>query len=247
MELLWPTAAKTPTLGHDDAHAWAVSLELGENPAERYWSVLSEDERRRADEFRIESARRQFVITRGALRILLGQYLNVEPAGVGFSVEAIGKPRLANEYDATNVSFNVSHSGELALIAVTRGCDAGIDVERFRPVKHLEQLAKRYFHPREIETVLATPAAERNAAFLNCWTAKEAVLKAFGTGIAGCLDGFAVSFGESFAGWVDLSGLRKPGKPTECWLQRFEPAAGYPAAIAFLGARRNMGCFTFAL
>jgi 4'-phosphopantetheinyl transferase len=244
MPLLWPIASAPPSLGLEEAHVWAVSLDQERASEEPFVSVLSDDERLRADEFRFEAGRRQFVITRGTLRMLLAQYLGERPQDVTFSVEAIGKPKLAALHAATDVRFNVSHSGTLALIAITRGCDVGVDVERNRTVKQLEQLARRYFHAQEIEGVLATPADKRNEAFLQCWTAKEAVLKAYGTGIAGCLDGFAVPLGEPFEGWVDLSGLQNADRPNECWVQRLSPLDDYLAAIALLGAKRKVSCFT---
>jgi 4'-phosphopantetheinyl transferase len=245
MQLLWPTASTPPSLALEAAHVWAVSLDPQPQSEKPFFTVLCADERSRADEFRFEAGRRQFVVTRGALRMLLGQYLGERPQDVAFSVEAIGKPKLAAQHAATEVRFNVSHSGALALIAITHGCDVGVDVERNRTVKQLEQLARRYFHAQAIEGVLATPADKRNEAFLQYWTVKEAVLKAYGTGIAGCLDGFAVPLGESFGGWVDLSGLQKVDRPTECWVQRLSPLDDYSAAIALLGAKREVSCFTF--
>jgi 4'-phosphopantetheinyl transferase len=235
-----------PPLGAEDAHIWAVRLDGDPDRVTSSLEALSADERHRADEFRLERPRRQFVVTRSALRQLLGQYLNLPPTEIEFTFEAIAKPRLAQKHAPSGLRFNVTHSGDLALIAVTRGCDVGVDVERFRTVKQLEQLARRYFHPQEIEAVLQTPSAERNAAFLRCWTAKEAVLKAFGTGIAGCLDAFAVPLERTFAGWIDLSKLQTPGKAASCWLERLEPSDNDPAAIALVGAKRLVQCYAFA-
>jgi 4'-phosphopantetheinyl transferase len=235
-----------PPLGAENAHVWAVRLDGNADGAAPSLEALSADERQRADEFRLERPRRQFVITRRALRRLLAQYLVLPPAEVEFTFEAIAKPRLAKKHAMSELRFNVTHSGDLALVAVTRGCDMGVDVERFRTVKQLEQLARRYFHPQEIEAVLQTPREERNAAFLRCWTAKEAVLKAFGTGIAGCLDAFAVPLDSSFAGWIDLSKLQTSGKAASCWLERLKPNDDYPAAVAFVGAKRLVQCFAFA-
>ena len=235
-----------PKLAADEAHVWAVPLVESEPTEHELLAALSADEQARAKEFRFDVPRRQFIVTRGVLRILLGHYLDERPAEIAFGFEAVAKPRLANKYAASDLRFNVSHSGDLALIAVTLGSDVGIDVEQCRPVKQLDQLARRYFHPAEIEAVLATASDARNDAFMRCWTGKEAVLKAHGVGIAGSLDAFQVPLAESFEGWIDLSALPKVGNTSQCWLQRLVPRDDYVAAIALLGGQRRVVCQTFS-
>jgi 4'-phosphopantetheinyl transferase len=247
MELSWPTAKVPPRLGVDEAHVWAVPFDGSAGGDGALLSVLSDEEQQRADEFRLERPRQQFVCTRGALRVLLGHYLGERPEDVSFSFEAIAKPRLAEKHAASNLRFNVSHSGDLGLIAITSGCDIGVDVEHRRPVKNLEQLAQRYFHPAEIEAVTTTAIDDRNDAFFRCWTAKEAVLKAYGTGIAGALDAFEVPLAPSFAGWIDLSGLNQKEKASSCWLGRLTLDNDYIAAVALVGCHRQVTCFTFTL
>lgn len=247
MELSWPTAKVPPKLGDNEAHVWAVPFDGSAVREVALLAVLSDEERQRADEFRLERPRQQFVCTRGALRILLGHYLNAPPQEVPFSFEAIAKPRLAEKYATTNIRFNVSHSGDLGLIAITSRCDIGIDVEHRRPVKNLEQLADRYFHPAEIEAITTTTINDRNDAFFRCWTAKEAVLKAYGTGIAGALDAFEVPLEASFAGWVDLSGLKQKDKASSCWVERLAPNHDFLAAIALVGCQRQTACYTFPM
>ncbi len=246
MQLLWPNATMPPVLTADEAHVWAVSLVDSELSANECLAVLSTDERARADEFRLDEPRRQFIVTRGVLRTLLGRYLGERPEDISFSFEAVAKLRLANKYAASKLRFNVSHSGDLALIAVNLGCDVGIDVERCRPVNQLEQLARRSFHPDEISELLATESETRNDVFLRCWTAKEAVLKAYGAGIAGSLDDFHVPVAESFEGGIDLTGLKQADNRSQCWLKRLVPCDGYVAAIALLSGCRRVVCLTFA-
>jgi len=246
MQLLWPKATIPPRLAADEAHVWAVPLVESEPSEHELLAALSLDEQARAKEFRFDVPRRQFIVTRGVLRILLGHYLGERPEEIAFAFEAVAKPRLANKYAASDLRFNVSHSGDLALIAATLGSDVGIDVEHCRPVKQLEQLAKRHFHSAEIAGVLATPSGARDAAFMRCWTGKEAVLKAFGVGIAGSLDAFQVPLAESFEGWIDLTALPKVGNASQCWLQRLVPCDDYVAAIALLGDERRVVCRTFS-
>lgn len=247
MELSWPIAKVPPKLAVDEAHIWAVPFDGSTASRDALFAVLSDEERQRADEFRLERPRQQFVCTRGALRILLGHYLDVPPQGVLFSFEAIAKPRLAESHAGSNLRFNISHSGDLGLIAITSGCDVGIDVEYRRPVKNLEQLAERYFHSAEIEEITTTIINDRNDAFFRCWTAKEAVLKAYGTGIAGALDVFEVPLEASFAGWIDLSGLKQKDKASNCWVERHAPSDDYIAAVALVGCKRQVACYTFSM
>ena len=102
----------------------------------------------------------------------------------------------------------------------------------------MEQIAQRFFHPAEADAVLATARRRANDAFLRCWTAKEAVLKAYGTGIAASLDAFQVPLAESYEGWVDLSALPSSNRDSRCWLQRLSPCNDYVAAAAFMGSER---------
>lgn len=247
MQIYWPSTLTPPGLAPGEAHVWAVPLGVGESVRRAAFEALTEDERIRANEFRIEDARTRFVVTRGTLRILLGRYLERRPDEITFTVETYTKPCLALPNSAaTDVRFNVSHSGELALIAVTTGCEVGVDVEQLRPVKQMDEIAVRYFHRLEIDALQATKKKERSAAFFRCWTAKEALLKAVGSGISAALDAFEVPLGEAFEGWIDLSRIRKGEGHSQCWLERLEPAPKYIAAIAFVGSHRSVRTFSFS-
>jgi 4'-phosphopantetheinyl transferase len=247
MQLDWPTATDPPKLSPGEAHVWAVPLLPGEATSQDLLATLASEERARADEFRFERPRRQFIITRSALRVLLGHYLAEPPKDIRFTFEGMGKPRLPAKYAAADLRFNVSHSGDLALIALTRGCDVGIDVEQLRSVAHLEQIARRFFHPAEVDAVLAAAPDVRSRAFLRCWTAKEAVLKAYGSGIAGSLDAFQVPLAESYEGPINLSAMPKVQEGLQCWLQRLVPCDGYIAALAFASARGRTICHALAI
>ncbi len=127
---------------------------------------------------------------------------------------------------------------DLALIAVTSGWEVGVDVERVRSVGHLEHIARKYFHAAETDAVLRAPANERDIAFLRCWTAKEAVLKAIGTGVTGSLAEFQVSIDERWNGRVDYQGL-------QCSVQRLALGKEYVGAVACVGSERSLRCWTF--
>jgi 4'-phosphopantetheinyl transferase len=170
--------------------------------------------------------------------------LNESPDRIAFAFEHRGKPRLGDAYAATNLKFNLSHSADLALLAILPNCEVGIDVEKLRPVKELEHLVTRYFHRDEANDVLAA-TGDRNAAFFKCWTAKEAVLKAFGSGIAESLDHFRVPPCDTSSGWVDVSAMPKFVEASQCWVTRLGLCDNYEAAIAFVGRERCVRGFVF--
>ncbi len=243
----WPPLANPPKLATGDVHAWILPLDVSPGDYERLVATLSPDERQRASEFRLEEPRRRFVVARGALRTLLGSYLSMPSTEIEFTVEGNQKPRLAETQEAFDLRFNVSHSGELALIGVALGCEIGIDIERIRDIKNMEQLARRYFHPNEINDLLTISTADRNDAFLQCWTAKEAILKAVGLGIQGDLASFAVPLDNNWQGWIECIANRATGQRSRCWLERLAPHDDYVAAIACVESQRNVQSFTFAI
>jgi 4'-phosphopantetheinyl transferase len=162
VELSW-TAVRTADRSVDDLMA-----------------VLSEDELRRAERFRVEAARRRFVTARVMLRRLLGRRLGLAPAGLIVTIGPRGKPELESLPAAPH--FNLAHSGDLAVVAIASQ-EVGVDVEELRPVPRAGRLAARFFSESERRWLSALPAARRDRSFLDLWTCKEAYLKAAGTGI----------------------------------------------------------------
>ena len=126
-----------------------------------------------------------------SLRQILHRYTAVPPDALRFGCGEHGKPFLENDGDAFPVSFNLSHSGELAVVAVGQISEIGVDVEQIRPMPDWEAIAMGVFHPAEIEWVRAA-GDRRTEAFFHVWTAKEAYIKVSGSGLAHPLDSFAV-------------------------------------------------------
>jgi 4'-phosphopantetheinyl transferase len=247
MNLFWPPASNPPTLDAGEAHIWAVPIDDISQRQPELSRLLSAEEQARAEQFRCEEPARRFIGARAALRTLLSHYLSAPASTISLSFDAQTKPRIASGQYGTDVRFNVSHSGMLALVAVTIGNEIGVDVEQRREVKHLDQIASRYFHPTEAAAVAATPLSERNNAFLRCWTAKEAVLKAHGTGITHSLDSFAVPLAETGAGWVDLSGVKGIYNDLQCWVARLAPHHDFLSAVAVMNVAPRLVCHTFVM
>lgn len=176
-----------PKLRADAAHVWRI--DLGAPMAGRA-NVLSADEMSRVLAFRHEGARSSFQMARIALRNILATYTGVAPARLPIVIDARGKPQL----DLPDAPlFNLSHSGGLALLAITRAGAVGVDVELRRETPRFEDLAARFFARNESRALSAIPEAQRLDAFFACWTRKEAFVKADGAGIANMLQDFEVS------------------------------------------------------
>jgi 4'-phosphopantetheinyl transferase len=183
------TRPTSHVLAHDQIHVWRVALNQNPDRLPELKAILSEEERARAARFHFEKDRNQFIESRAALRLLLSQYLKVPPAGMTYSLAAQGKPGLSD----SDLHFNLSRRDGLALIAVTQGREVGIDVELVRPDLELFEIAEVSFSESELATLKGLPQAEQSAGFYNCWTRKEAFIKAIGEGFSFPLKQFDVS------------------------------------------------------
>lgn len=158
---------------------------------------LSRSEMDRADRFVFARDRDRFIAGRAKLREILGGYLNKSPSQLDFLYGAHGKPQLAG------LDFNLSHTGDLAVLAVAQDVTLGIDIEAIKPIDMA--VARSHFAPSEIEALRQLPSAEKRAAFYRCWTRKEAYLKARGTGLMTDLNSFSVTLDATSARLVSCA------------------------------------------
>jgi 4'-phosphopantetheinyl transferase len=172
---------------------WAVHLRPDSNQMPRYRAMLSAAELMRADRFVFDRDRNRFIAAHVALRHLLARYTNSPPDRLQFEIGEAGKPALA-PYSASQVTFNLSHSDDRAVVAISTATAVGIDLERVRTDLDVMDLSKRYFFGAEYAALSALPAALRHQEFFRYWVAKEAVLKGEGLGIGFALDRFALQF-----------------------------------------------------
>jgi len=161
-------------------HVWIAALEEPVDAA-ALADVLTPEEMERARRFHDPRLGLRQARGRAALRVVLGAELGCEPRAVGLGAGPHGKPRLAG--GAAAVEFNLSHAGPVAAIAMTRAGPVGVDVERLAAVRDAGALARRFFDAAEAAAIAGLPAPLAEAAFLRCWTSKEAVLKALGVGL----------------------------------------------------------------
>jgi 4'-phosphopantetheinyl transferase len=241
VRFVWRELARPHELPAGEAHIWAIPINAGIEPSAESLECLSEEERRRAEQFQFEAPRRRFLAARLALRQLLGQYLDMPAASVSLAYSRFGKP-LLGEPHGDLLRFNLAHTSDLALVAVTRGCHVGVDIEQLRPVHHLESIARRYLHPAEAKDILAAPLELRHEAFLRCWTAKEAVIKAIGTGLTDSLGAFCVPVADTRGTWIELPAFGDD-EAKRCWLEHLALCESAIGAVAFVGEQRGVRCF----
>jgi 4'-phosphopantetheinyl transferase len=233
----WNPPAADLKLGPDDVHVWRASLNSSTSSTEGLLEILDPDEQRRADKYHFKRDRERFIIARGALRQILSRYLVIAPVLIRFTYSPYGKPGLAGEMK--KLSFNVSHANEMALYAVAIGCEVGLDIEFIREDFAGMEIAERFFSPQEVADLRALPSDLQRLAFFNCWTRKEAYIKARGEGFSHRLAQFAVSCVPGQPAAL-LSTENDPREFSRWWLQELRPGAGYVAALALRGTPRRM-------
>ncbi len=234
----WPDDAMN--LSDEDVHVWRARLDQSDARVEALKGLLCDEERERAARFHFDRHRRRYIVARGALRVILGGYLDAEPDRTRFSYSDKGKPSLADEWAGSKIDFNVSHSHELAVYAFARARLVGIDVEQIRSKPVAEELAERFFSPRECDLFLDLPRDRKQEVFFDLWTLKEAYLKATGEGVSG-LENIEIGF--------PASGdpiLRNPKTETAIpgWrARRLTPGEGYTGAIVIHGTGWRLSRF----
>lgn len=238
----WPAAPAVPVLAGDEVHIWCAALD---QPEAAYFPLLSVDEQAKSRRFRFERDQRRFAVGRGILRIILGRYLNFPPEKLQFKYGEYGKPALdTNEFKST-LCFNLAHSEELALYALTSNLEIGIDLEKIHPIPAVQQLAEQFFSPLEKIELNALPLNEKLEAFFSAWTRKEAYLKARGDGLSYPLDQFSVSMASQKP--ARLLQAKEGAQELARWsLQSLTPAPGFIGALAVASLEWRLEQWKFA-
>jgi 4'-phosphopantetheinyl transferase len=223
----------------DEVHLWWAPLDASQWRIAQLADVLSPDEVDRANRFYAERDRDRWIVGRGMLRERLADYLGCTPSEVQLIYGSYGKPALAPGSGYASLSFSVSHSDGLVVYAVSRSPMIGVDLEVVRPIADLEGIAEHFFSPRERESLRALAPDERTAGFFNCWTRKEAFIKAIGLGLSQPLDAFDVELrpGKS-AGLLAIDG--DPHLAAAWRLHHLDAPRGATAALALEGGARHL-------
>ncbi|MDH3692750.1 MAG: 4'-phosphopantetheinyl transferase superfamily protein [Gammaproteobacteria bacterium] len=227
----WPRSCNPLTPQDGDVHVWCISLIATSSDYEDLFSILSPDEQERARRYRFDKDRHRFVSCRGRVRMILASYLDESANLIQFEYSSFGKPSLAGPWADSKLEFNVSNSGEIGLFAISNGRQLGVDIEHIRPLSDLWGFAKRYFAEPECKVLENSDEDQLLLRFFECWTRKEAILKATGNGLQISPERLVVTLGKQPPALVSSSDPR-----LNCieswWLHAMQPTSKYVAALA---------------
>ena len=232
----WSEPSGSERLRENEIHVWLVRADLGSYCIRCGHDLLSLSEQERATRFKFEDDRRRYIVAHAVLRLLLSRYVNISAGDLNFFASANGKPFLAAAPAAANIQFNLSHSHEVVLIAVTQGREIGVDVEWAKEGFAFGEVAERFFTAREVAALHALPSELQRKTFYRCWTSKEAFLKAKGIGLSGELDEVVISF-------TPEEGVHISAIVPNWTLIELNPPHGYAGAVAVEGSEAEVKCF----
>jgi 4'-phosphopantetheinyl transferase len=242
----WRRAVPANLISSNEVHVWRAFIHKTNIQSETLLETLSSDELSRAKQYHFEKDQRRFIITRVLLRNILGHYLRAKPSELRFQYTSHGKPALTTDNVRDSLRFNLSHSGEIALYAITRNRKIGIDVEHIRDNFDVRQIAQRFFSPEEIKSLDNIQEQKKPEVFFQYWTRKEAFIKATGKGVSFPMEQCDIT---SINGNV-LSPVTLVGNNSEvpCWFaQDIFPGQGYVAAIAVEGDDCDLSCWEYMI
>lgn len=226
----WNHTPDSIELGEGQVHVWRASLDQNAKVIANLAALLSEDEYKRAMRYHRPVDRDRFIAGRGILRKIISAYLELPPSQLRFTYNEYGKPAVSDDQNGRGLNFNLSHSAQLILYAVTRGRVVGIDIEYIREDFATLEIAEHFFSKDELAALKSLPADQRTIGFFNCWSRKEAFIKAKGMGVSYPLDRFTVSLapGEPPA----LIKVDDDEREVAQWkMYELNPGAGYAAAL----------------
>ena len=239
---MWCVPPPTLSLSEGDVHVWRASFHQLDALLESFEDVISVDERAKARRYRFDDHRKEYISARGFLRFLLGAYTHQDPKDLKFLYNPFGKPALYPSSERPQVTFNLSHTHGFVLYAFSINRELGIDLEKIRPEAAHDGVAERFFSTQEVQVLRNLPVYAQPQGFFNCWTRKEAYIKARGEGLNIPLNQFDVSL--------------IPGKPAELLASRVDPedtnkwflhalpmGTQYAAALAVEGSDWELKCW----
>ncbi len=239
------TEAPSPTVR--EVQLWAATLAPPVARVDELRRLLTSEELARAARFRFDRHRRRFIVRRGVLRLLLAQYLGQSPREVRFEEGEKGKPFVPqrDSRPEDQLHFNLSDSKDLAVYAFTRGAELGVDVEILREMPDAQSIAEHFFSIEEQDRLRQVPEERKSQAFFNCWTRKEAYIKAIGEGLSEPLDRFSVTLlPDEPTRFVHLGG--DPRRAEDWTLLHMVPEDGAIGALALEGEGWQVsGCYRF--
>ena len=239
----WEHPSGELELSADYIDIWRANLKLPFMEAAQFQGLLSREEQDRAARYKSDKRHKQFIVSRGLLRMLIGRYLDINPAGFDFSYTSHQKPFLPVAALGVPITFNITHSHNMILVALSLNRNIGIDAEYIRHNVEFRKLGKRFFSRQESVALEAYGNSDLPAAFFACWTRKEAFVKAIGDGIAFGLGDFSVSV-DPYDNMVGLQ-IEPEMSGSDVWsIMNLEAGGDYAAAVAASGGKFKLRLWT---
>lgn len=234
--LSWPVCPLGGTIAEDEVHLWAWSLETAAPGRAPAIELLDAHERQKMQRFHFAPDRDRYAVAHANLRRILGAYSGQRPEQIRFRANRFGKPELVNE-SSSSLTFNLSHSQTVAVVALARDRALGVDVEDIHPIE--SEVAKMHFSPAELFQLRKLHDDAWLIAFYRCWTRKEALVKAEGVGLGLALDSFDVGLSAE----AELLGTRQPF--THAWkLYDVSPSSRTIGALATAPPKARLSCYS---
>ncbi len=233
---IWNNPPVNLSCNDNAVHIWMTSVATLKDDIPLFTSLLKYNESSQAMRFVFEKDHDRFVVSRVVLRDILSRYLPVDPEAISFINNEYGKPFVDNKDNAENITFNLSHAGDLIVYGITKNREIGIDIEKITEMESLDDLIRQYFSETEQMYFKPLSPEKKKEAFFTCWTRKEAYIKAHGKGLSYPLDGFSVTVDPRDT----VSLLHDDNDDISCWsLNEIIYSQEYAGAVAVKGHNIN--------
>ncbi len=229
-----------PNLSENEAHIWHFDLKHYFKNKELLVKLLSQDELDKAESFHFEIDRNRYICSHGLLRLLISIYFKFSSNSISYAFNSFGKPFIKEPLNRNGFQFNLSHSQDLACYIFTNNCDVGIDIEFLGAIPNFLELAERYFSVAENEQLLSLSKEKFELGFYNCWTSKEAVIKALGEGLSFPLKEFNVILDPLKINQTRNYKLELKNLNTEIFIETFRTYNDYIGASAIISEAKSI-------
>ncbi len=199
----WYNQESEKDLGDDEIHIWVSYLNMHQAKLKHLYPLLSAAEKARSEQFKDFKHRKLFIASHGFLHSALSYYLDISAEDILFDYGHNGKPQLLQEQNPDNIQFNLSHSGNLAILAICKTQALGVDIESIQRRTDWQGVMKRFFTPNEQQAIMKLPEEQQKAAFYTVWTRKEAHMKVTGEGLKLPPSHFEVSVPPAAAAFIE--------------------------------------------
>ncbi len=231
-EIIWKGDPGVVPIAQGAIHVWRAFVGHSEALLTVLAAILDDDERERAERMRFGRDSRRFIASHAATRIVLSHYLLESPESLQIEIGKWGQPFLPGQSGPEGLRYSLSHSGDYALVAVSRGADVGVDVELHRDDFPIDEVVNHFFDAEETAAIKALPRDRRAHAFFDAWVSKEARLKACGLGLAAL---------------EQTDGLCRSNLLSSWTVRMLDMGAGYSAAVAAEGPEKEISLFSMRL